>query len=131
MVLFCILCLCYDTCQCREKITGAALAGEGTGMVRHIILWQLKDALSEEEKERVRAKIKEGLEGLQGKIPGLVSIHVQTERLPSSNVDLMLDCSFTDEAALKGYSVHPAHLAVANGVVRPNTKTRTCIDYAE
>ena len=40
-------------------------------MVKHIILWQLKDELSEEEKQTVKAGIKEGLEGLAGKVPGL------------------------------------------------------------
>lgn len=98
-------------------------------MVKHLILWQLKEELSEEEKAALKAEIKAGLEGLAGKIPGLVEIHVQTDCLPSSNADLMLDSTFTDEAALKGYAVHPAHLAVANGKVRPNTKTRTCMDY--
>ena len=98
-------------------------------MVKHIILWQLKDELSAEEKVQVKAKIKAGLEGLAGQIPGLLEIHVQTEGLASSNADLMLDSSFTDEASLKGYAVHPAHVAVADGVVRPNAKTRVCLDY--
>ena len=98
-------------------------------MVKHIILWQLKDELSEEEKKVVRAGIKEGLEGLQGKVPGLVEIKVQTEYLATSNVDVMLDSTFEDEAALKGYAVHPAHVEVADTKVRPYTKTRACIDY--
>lgn len=101
----------------------------GKKMVKHIILWQLKDELNAEEKEEVKAKIKAGLEGLKGQIPGLLEIHVQTERLASSNADLMLDSSFEDEVALKGYAVHPAHVAVADGVVRPNAKTRICIDF--
>ena len=54
---------------------------------------------------------------------------MQTEGLPSSNADVMLDSTFTDEASLKGYSVHPAHVAVADGKVRPYTATRTCLDY--
>lgn len=98
-------------------------------MVKHIILWQLKDEFSEEEKVAIRAGIKEGLEGLAGKIPGLTEIKVQTEMLPSSNVDVMLDSTFVDEAALKGYAVHPAHVEVADTKVRPFTKTRACIDY--
>ena len=98
-------------------------------MVKHIILWQLKDEFSEEEKVAIRAGIKEGLEGLAGKIPGLTEIKVQTEMLPSSNVDVMLDSTFEDEAALKGYAVHPAHVEVADTKVRPFTKTRACIDY--
>ncbi len=98
-------------------------------MVKHVILWQLKDEFSEEEKVSIRAGIKEGLEGLAGQIPGLIEIKVQTEMLPSSNVDVMLDSTFVDEAALKGYAVHPAHVEVADTKVRPYTKTRACIDY--
>ena len=98
-------------------------------MVKHIILWQLKDELSAEEKVAVKAGIKEGLEALAGKIPGLTEIKVQTEGLASSNADVMLDSSFVDEAALKGYAVHPEHVAVADGKVRPYTKTRLCLDF--
>lgn len=98
-------------------------------MVKHVILWQLRDELTQEEKTEVKAKIKQGLEGLQGKIPGLLDIHVYTEGLTSSNADVMLDSSFTDEASLKGYATHPEHVRVADGRVRPYTKTRLCMDY--
>lgn len=98
-------------------------------MVKHIILWQLKDEFSAEEKENIKAGIKEGLENLQGKIPGLIDIKVQITGLASSNADLMLDSSFEDEAALKGYAVHPEHVAVADGKVRPYTKNRVCLDF--
>ncbi|MBP3719413.1 MAG: Dabb family protein [Eubacterium sp.] len=98
-------------------------------MVKHIILWQLKDELSGEEKAKVRADIKIGLEGLAGKIPGLIDIHVQIEMLDSSNADLMLDSTFEEADSLKGYAVHPDHVAVADGAVRPYTKSRVCIDY--
>ncbi len=98
-------------------------------MVRHLILWKLKDELSPEEKERRKQDIKTGLEGLNGQIPGLLSIKVRTEYLPSTTVDLMLDSLFESEAALKGYSVHPAHVHVADSFVRPFTAHRACIDY--
>lgn len=98
-------------------------------MVKHIILWQLKDELSAEEKKVVKAGIKEGLEGLVGKIPGLLEVKVQTEGLASSNAEVMLDTTFTDEAALKGYATHPEHVAVADEKVRPYTKTRLCLDF--
>ena len=78
---------------------------------------------------KVKAGIKEGLEGLAGRIPGLVEIQVHTEGLPSSNADLMLDSTFVDEAALKGYAVHPAHVAVADGKVRPYTAILSCLDF--
>lgn len=98
-------------------------------MVKHVILWQLKDEFSKEEKEEIKAGIKAGLESLNGKIPGLLQIHVNAEPLGSSNVDVMLDSSFVDEEALKGYSVHPEHVKVADGKVRPFTKARYCLDY--
>ncbi|MBQ2579240.1 MAG: Dabb family protein, partial [Lachnospiraceae bacterium] len=60
-------------------------------MVKHVILWTLKDELSAEEKQQVKAGIKEGLEGLAGKIPGMTEIHVYTNGLETSNADLMLD----------------------------------------
>ena len=98
-------------------------------MVKHIILWQLKDELSTEEKSKIKGEIKENLEALMGKIPGLLEINVQCDCLSSSNADVMLDSAFADEAALKGYAVHPEHVAVADTFVRPFTKTRVCMDF--
>ena len=99
-------------------------------MVKHIILWKLRSELSAAEKQEKAQAIKQGLESLQGVVPGLMDIHVQIDgRLASSNADIMLDSTLESEEALKGYAVHPAHLAVANGVVRPNTELRSCLDF--
>ena len=87
-------------------------------MVKHIILWQLKDELSPEEKISVKAGIKNGLESLAGKIPGLLEIKVNCCGLSSSNAD-----------ALKNYATHPEHVAVADSAVCPFTKTRLCLDF--
>ena len=86
--------------------------------------------MSDSEKESVKKGIKDGLEGLKGKIPGLIDIKVNTEgRLASSTADLMLDSTFESVEALKGYSVHPEHVAVADSKVRPYTKIRSCLDF--
>lgn len=98
-------------------------------MVKHVILWQFKDELTAGEKIEVKKGIKEGLEALKGKIPGLVEIKVEINPLASSNADVMLDSSFESEEALKGYAVHPEHVAVADHKVRPYTKVRVCMDY--
>ena len=100
-------------------------------MVRHVIVWTLKDEYTAEEKAAIKSGIKEGLEGLRGKIPGLVSIHVQTEGLKSSNADLMLDSLFENEQALAGYATNPLHVAVATGKVRPYVKIRSCFDFEQ
>lgn len=98
-------------------------------MVKHVILWTIKEEYQGKEKDDIKMGIKEGLESLAGKIPGLIDIKVNINGLESSNADLMLDSSFETAEALKGYSVHPEHVAVANGKVRPYTATRTCLDY--
>ena len=97
-------------------------------MVKHVILWVLKEEIQGEEKEKIKAEIKEGLEGLKGQIPGLIDISVNINPLPSSNCDVMLDSTFEDEEALKGYAVNPKHVAVADGKVRPYTASRVCMD---
>ena len=105
-----------------ERIRGARMA-------KHVILWTLKDELSAEEKMTIKQGIKEGLEGLKGKVPGIVDIKVNINGLESSNADLMLDSTFESVDALKGYSVHPEHVAVADSKVRPYTKIRSCLDF--
>ena len=100
------------------------------GMVKHIILWTLNPELSEEEKQTVKEGIKAGLEGLVGKVPGLIDVKVNISgRLASSNADVMLDSTLESEEALKGYAQHPEHVAVANGKVRPYTVQRACLDF--
>lgn len=95
-------------------------------MVKHIILWKLKEEYNNGD---IKKGIKNGLEGLNGKIAGLLEIKVQTNRLESSNADVMLYSVFENEEALKGYSVNPIHVEVADSKVRPFTETRLCMDF--
>jgi len=100
-------------------------------MVKHVILWQLKDEIQGEEKAEVLKNAKTQLEGLQGKIEGLIEIKLNIVPLSSSNADMMLDSSFVSEEALKGYQVHPDHVYVADNFIRPYTKARLCLDFEE
>lgn len=97
-------------------------------MVNHVILWKLKEEYNNED---IKDNIKNGLEGLQGKIPGLLKIKVQTNNLKSSNADVMLYSIFENDEALKEYSVNPLHVEVANSKVRPFTEIRLCMDFYE
>jgi hypothetical protein len=98
-------------------------------MVKHVILWKLKESLSETEKQQIKNDIKVHLEGLVGEIDGLVSMKIITELLSSSNADLMMDSELVDEAALKAYQTHPSHVKAADTYVRPNVEVRLCVDY--
>ncbi len=97
-------------------------------MVKHIIIWNFKEEYTPEEKAAHAAKIKAGLEGLAGQIDGLTEIKVYTNPLDSSNGDLMLDSTFVDEDALKGYQSNPKHIEVAT-FVRSVVGARKCFDF--
>lgn len=98
-------------------------------MVKHVILWKLKEEIAGDAKEKVLREMKENLEALVGKVPGLLRLEIVTKPMISSNADVMLDSELESEEALKGYQSHPQHVAVANTYVRPFTEVRLCMDY--
>ena len=98
-------------------------------MVKHVILWKLKEEIKGDVKEKVLREMKENLEALVGKVPGLLRLEIVTTPLASSNADVMLDSELESEEALKGYQSHPDHVAVANNYVRPFAEVRLCMDY--
>lgn len=95
-------------------------------MVKHIILWKLKEEFNN---DKIKTQMKEKLEGLKGEIDGLLEINVQIEKFSTSNVDVMLYSVFTDEKSLKNYATHEKHVFVADNYVRPFTEARSCIDF--
>ena len=90
-------------------------------MVKHVILWKFKGDIPAEQKTEIKEGIKSGLEGLKGKVSGIVEIKVNINGLESSNADVMLDSTFTDYDSL--------HVEVANTKVRPFTEVRLCLDF--
>ncbi len=100
-------------------------------MVKHVILWKLKEEYSEEEKKRIRADAKRELEGLVGKIDGLVRLTVTVDGLASSNADMLLDSELVSREALKAYAAHPDHCKAADTYVRPFVAQRLCMDFED
>ena len=98
-------------------------------MVKHMIIWNLKEEFSDEEKTKIKKEMKETLEALKGKVPGLVDIKVHIDPLATSNGDVMLDSTLESEEALKAYAIHPDHVEAADTKVRPFTAGRSCMDF--
>lgn len=99
-------------------------------MVKHVILWTLKDEFSESEKKQIKKEMKEELEGLVGKVPGLIDMKIYTNGLETSkNAEVMLDSTLESFEALKAYAIHPEHVKVAGEKVRPYTASRSCLDF--
>ncbi|MBM4232592.1 MAG: Dabb family protein [Gammaproteobacteria bacterium] len=80
-------------------------------MVKHIVMWRLRDSAS---KAADAARIKVLLESLSGRIPGLLKIEVGANFIADPNAaDVVLYSEFTDAAALAIYQAHPLHLEIA------------------
>ncbi len=98
-------------------------------MVKHVLLWQLSDALSDEDRRGIQTAVKKGLEALPGKVPGLVDVKVSIDPLDTSNAEIYMDATLTDISALAVYQEHPDHLKVKDILTADVVKTRLCMDY--
>ncbi len=94
-------------------------------MVKHMIIWKLNDNASISCKQ----EIKLALEGLVGKIDGLVKMSILTNPLECSSGDLAMDSLFESVEALDFYQKHPLHVEIASTLVRPNVSVRLSFDY--
>ncbi len=95
-------------------------------MVKHIILWKLKDEYNTPE---IKHNMKAGLEALVGVVPGLLEMKIEIAPLSKSNADVLLYSVLESEEALQNYAVHPAHVKAADELVRPFAATRMCMDF--
>ncbi len=98
-------------------------------MVKHIVLFQLRDNLSEEEKRAAMSRFKSGIEALPEVIPYIRHIEVGFNVNADEQWDLCLNGEFDSLDAVRAYSSDPAHLAVS-GALKPYLSGRSCVDYA-
>lgn len=97
-------------------------------MIKHIVLFQMKAFSTEEEKQEKLKNLKRGLESLDGKIPGLLSIEVGININPAEQYDLALTTTFSSMSDLHAYAIHPEHMAVAVKI-REVLEKRACVDF--
>ena len=72
-------------------------------MIKHIVLFNVKEG---EDKDQVTAIAAKVLEPLVGKIPGLKHMEI---RLAFNGMDYALYSEFESREALEAYAVHPLH----------------------
>lgn len=98
-------------------------------MLKHIVMWVLKDEAEGATKAENAQKMKDMLEGLVGKVPGPVELEVGINIDPEGGVsDVALYTIFKDVEGLKGYAVHPEHLKVVD-FIKKVAAERRCVDY--
>ncbi len=98
-------------------------------MIKHIVLWRLKpEAHARPATENARA-IKQKLEALRGRIPGMLKIEVGLDFSRTDNsCDLALYSEFESRAALDAYQAHPEHKAVMPFILEARS-ARYLVDY--
>lgn len=97
-------------------------------MVKHIVLFKLKESLSAAKKADIMHRFKAAIEALPATIPFIRDIHVGLNENPAETWDICLDSSFDTLDDVKAYSIHPAHVAAA-GILKEAKENRACVDY--
>ncbi|MDE1184349.1 Dabb family protein [Paraburkholderia sp.] len=98
-------------------------------MIRHIVMWKLKESAEGATRAENVVKMKAKLEACRDIVPGILRLDVGIAAPGlDSTYDVVLDSDFADKAALDAYQVHPTHeaLKVFIGAVR---EARQCVDY--
>ena len=91
-------------------------------MVKHIVVYTLKEGVDKDEAVRMIAS---HLEPLVGKIPGLLKMEV---RRCFAGMDYALYSEFESRESLSSYSVHPLHLEAKTHFAHL-LETRVAADY--
>ena len=91
-------------------------------MVKHIVVYKLKEGVNKEDAVKIIASV---LEPLVGQIPGLLHMEI---RQCFGGSDYALYSEFKSRQALENYAVHPLHLE-AKTHFHHFIATRTAADY--
>ncbi|MDR3640068.1 MAG: Dabb family protein [Humidesulfovibrio sp.] len=98
-------------------------------MIKHIVMWTLKNSALDADKADNARKMKELLEGLPARIPCLRSLEVGIDVFASTApCDVILYSSFDSRADLDTYQLHPEHLKVVD-FVKQVVASRSVLDY--
>lgn len=97
-------------------------------MVKHIVLFKLKDEVAEADKLVVMNKFKAAIEALPAKISVIRKIEVGLNMNPGESWHIALNSVFDTLDDLKFYATHPDHVA-AGKILAETKESRACVDY--
>jgi hypothetical protein len=82
-------------------------------MIKHIVMWRLKDVAHGNDSQTNATLIKEKLTALRGRIPGMEALEVGFDfSRTDSSCDVVLYSEFIDRKALQAYQENPEHEAL-------------------
>lgn len=98
-------------------------------MLKHIVMWKLKDQAEGADRAANAIEMKRRLDECASIVPGILKFEVVIAQPGfETTYDMVLYSEFTDKAALDAYIQHPTHQALLPfvGAVREG---RQCMDY--
>ncbi len=99
-------------------------------MIKHIVIFRLKDDIDEAVKQQVMNNFKRDIEALPSVIGCIEHIHVGLNVNPEEACHICLTSSFASLNDLCAYATHPAHQAIA-ARLKPYVAGRSCVDFEE
>lgn len=98
-------------------------------MIKHIVMWSVKDEHEGMSRAQIAEKIKTDLENLAGVIPEIIDIEVGiNEKESPAACDISLYSEFASWDDMAAYQQHPNHQAVVDFVKQVVTE-RHVVDY--
>lgn len=97
-------------------------------MVKHIVLFKLKEEVPADKRLEAMHAFKQAIEALPAQIPFIRKIEVGLNINPGEAWHIALDSEFDSLADVKAYAVHPAHVA-AGALLAEVKENRACVDY--
>jgi hypothetical protein len=98
-------------------------------VLRHIVMWKLKDHAEGADRAENALKLKAKLETCRSIVKGQGHFEVGTAQPGyDCTYDVVLVSDFDDKAALEAYQVHPKHQALKEFVAAVRDE-RQCVDY--
>ncbi|SRR5581483_6999994 len=98
-------------------------------MIRHIVMWRLKDFANGADRRENAKRLKGLLESLKGTISEIKYIEVGININPSDAAfDVVLFSEFDSLSDLEAYQKHPEHIKVASFVTEVRSE-RGVVDY--
>lgn len=98
-------------------------------MIRHIVMFKLKEFATPADKQAKMQEIKTGLEALLDKIDVLRMIRVDFNVNPAETWDIILTTELDTLEDVSTYVNHPEHVAISKGIIGPVKADRACVDY--
>jgi Stress responsive A/B Barrel Domain len=99
-------------------------------MIKHIVMFQLKENDGNKSKAEILEVAKSMLQNFENEIPTIKKFEyvVNAKDAPANNCDLALICDFDDMDGLNEYQNHPKHLEFGKFITGVR-ESRACIDY--